>query len=588
MLKTFKAALQKDFKLLFRSWASLFLIVIGPLALILVLMLAFSNIGFTDITIGYTQPAENTKYSEFIPKIGYLGNFVLYPTVTDCTQDLRSQKIHLCLEPTTTTLRVHFDNTREVISLILLNQIRIAVTLEKEALVKVQATSFLGEVREVDDFLGSAEKFSDTVLHDLQDQRQDLVQEQEDLHFLRQEVTNKRQELQQLRSLISDQRASLGNSLQIDTNDALQALQVAEASVAQAYQRAVAVGDQPTANDLSVTRTKIQQSYQEILLLQTTVGSSLDLFDALMENVDDAVINIQQAEDFLSEREEKIGQAIRTIDQRSVELRNLQDQLRDQRRGIDKVNGMSVEDITNPISVDYQPQFLASKRLQQIKLDKDLAPEEKQRLINFGTLQTFLPIVILLLVSFIATILGNIMTLDEIHSSAFLRNRLTPTTWVVPFLSQFVTINAVTLTQSFVILGVGYVVFFLDLWKTIPILLMVLFLLIGTYSLFGATFAYLIKTKTTSLLVSAFFLLLNLLLGGILYPTERMASFMSIIAQAIPFTTGISLLQQSMFYGVPFSFLWFSLLKLCIIFITAALLLFLARWLFFYREAKGL
>ena len=64
------------------------------------------------------------------------------------------------------------------------------------------------------------------------------------------------------------------------------------------------------------------------------------------------------------------------------------------------------------------------------------------------------------------------------------------------------------------------------------------------------TIAYFVKTKTTSLLVSAFFLIITILLGGIVYPVERMAPLMSYIAKLVPFTSGISMLQQSIFYNL--------------------------------------
>ena len=179
------------------------------------------------------------------------------------------------------------------------------------------------------------------------------------------------------------------------------------------------------------------------------------------------------------------------------------------------------------------------------------------------------------------------MLLDEIHSPAFTRNQITPILNFIPALSIFITILAVCLIQSSIILSIGYFVFFMDLGKSIIPIIIVLSLLIGSYSLVGMMIAYLVKTKTTSLLVSSFLLIINLFLGGVVYPIERMSSFMAYLSEIIPFKTGISVLQQSIFYNLSLYDLYPKILQLLFIFIFTGILLFAGRKIFYWKHFRS-
>ena len=83
-----------------------------------------------------------------------------------------------------------------------------------------------------------------------------------------------------------------------------------------------------------------------------------------------------------------------------------------------------------------------------------------------------------------------------------------------------------------------------------------------------------------------FLLLTNLFLSGVVYPVERMAPFMEILANAIPFTSGISMLQQGIFYGTTLRNLLPQLLQLIVIFIGVLVILGLTNKLSIYMALK--
>ena len=375
--------------------------------------------------------------------------------------------------------------------------------------------------------------------------------------------------------------------MQDEVDETLSNLDSAETTLYYAYLAASHAGEDYYADELYSLRSSLIRTRNKIQSSRSSLYSGLNQVDLLIIEVDSALRQLREAKNYLQKRERQINSALNTIDLRSSDLRQLKRDLQTQRNKVNSVGEMNVDEMVKPLDLSYVPRFLASERLRNLNFNLDLSQEEKQRLVNFGTIQTFLPLVICLLICFIATILANILLLDEIHSPAFLRNQIVPASWITRFLSQFIVLLSVTFIQAMIILLVGYLVFYLDILKSLGTIVIVLLLLVGSYSVIGMIIAYLIRTKTTSLLVSAFFLILNILLGGIVYPVERMAPFMTYLAKLVPFTAGISMLQQSVFYNVSLFSLLPQLARMFFIFLVCVAVLILARKLFLRRCSKG-
>ena len=586
-MRAFSASIEKDLKLLFRNWTSLFVSIIGPLSIMLVLIIAFSDLGFNSITIGHIVDSANTRFDSLWPQLSYVGNFIPYSSLDECTTDLQTQRLHLCLQPSGDALNAYFDNTRELISLILLNQVRAAVNAEKDALVRQKAEGFLDEVRSTATFLDSSESYTSVLLRDLEKQRADLIQANSDLQSTRKDIDQRIDELREIRAEIASAHSKAEYAKSQGFGKAESTLNAADATLYNVYNTVAAIGDASAMNSITKARADITSSRNDLLEARQLVDGELARVQKLIAGIDDALYSLEQARETIIRNEQRITRAIETIDLRSVELRDLQKRIDQQGNRLDNLGKTSVDAVVKPITVGFMPLFVGSERLRQLEAEWNLTENQKQRLLNFGTIQTFLPFVLSLLICFVATKLSNILLLEEIHSPAFLRNQLVPRSWLISFGSLFLTVLFVTMCQVAVILSMGYFIFYLDILNSLGTLLLVLLLLIGTHILIGMTIAYVVRTKTTSLLVCAFFLMVTLILGGIVYPVERMAAFMSTIASLIPFTAGISMLQQSLFYNVPLAELLEPLVVLILIFYCAAIILCAARWAFIRSFRKG-
>ena len=581
------SSLKKDFRLVFRSWQTIFLVIIGPLLLMLILMFAFSNVGFSNMNIGYSVDQDSQKYQDFLPNIGYLGNFIEYNNINLCDQDLKRQKLHLCLDLQSDELAVHFDNTREVLSLILINQIRSAIIIEKDQLIKDKATDLLGETSDFQGKLREGEDFISSAIEDINDQKYALQDTKRDLQEAQDRILTRIDQVERVKSTIVKINNNHLNDLSVNIRSVLNSLDEVDDALNIARDFAIATNDWQTVDEIDAQKQSINALRWSIDDDYSNIQSLNYQVDNLITQIDLVLDDLNFSNDFLHENQIKIKKAIDVMDNRADDLRDIKRDLKSNRNKL-KVYGINnVDDFITPLEVSYEPMYLSSERFEYIKGNVEVSIELKKRAANFATTQTLLPLMILLLISFVATILSNIILLDELHSKAYLRNLILPTSWFTRNLSIFSTIFSITMVQVLIMVGIGYIVYFLDLANGLLAILISMSLIIAIYSIIGFIFAYLIRSKTTSLLVSSFFLIINLLLGGVFYPVERMAPFMSNLAAIIPFSSGISIIQQSVFYGVNIFELTGKIFSLVLILVVCIIILCIARKINQNRFKKG-
>ena len=184
--------LYKNFKLIFRNWSSLLLIVLAPLFLILLVGYSFSSDTLHDIKIGVNAIGD-IDLDEFAQNVSSFGKVIEYNNTERCLIDLALQRNHLCLEIIgsftaekgeipTGEVKFYYDNTRKKISLMLLSELKdyFGLTSERISLISTQEIfdniqQFLNYINEgiedMDDIKFQAEQIED----DLRQRKKDLM-----------------------------------------------------------------------------------------------------------------------------------------------------------------------------------------------------------------------------------------------------------------------------------------------------------------------------------------------------------------------------------------------------------------------------
>src|SRR3989338_7830515 len=89
--------LVKNFKIIFRSWVSLALLILGPLALIFLIGFTFVEQEVHNPYIGIVAGDQETA-SSFIDQLGEVAEVNIYEDVKTCTQNIKRGKEHICIE----------------------------------------------------------------------------------------------------------------------------------------------------------------------------------------------------------------------------------------------------------------------------------------------------------------------------------------------------------------------------------------------------------------------------------------------------------------------------------------------------------
>jgi len=586
----FWASIVKNFKNLLRNWASVFLIIIAPIILMSLIFLAFSDVGFQNIHIGYVVE-DPARIDSFLDRISYVGNFVRHDSIAACHQKLREQIAHACLDvklvgEDAIAIDVYVDNTREMISYILYGQIHRAMIRQRQQLIMGNVENSMTRLRHVRDFIDNTQGELGQTRFSLEEQKKDLVETRTQLRSARSHLVEKQQRLRALKTQLADQKrrvAGTGKSLYERVNGALGQ---ARSTLHSVHNQVVGLGLQNNITGFDQAFTLIDAQQRQADTLKTQFDREISDVDSVIWEVDQTINELLEAVQFIDKTDQKINTAIGRIEQEQNRVDRYTQDLSSKNRELDGVLAKDAKSFATPIETSFNQMFSGSKRAREIELSLNLSAEQQARLVNFGSIQTLLPFVLAIMICFISIVLANILTLDEIHSPAFTRNLLAPGTQLSRLLALFATVFLTAFVQVVLILGIGYVVFMLDVWPNLLYVLVPLVLLVSVYAIIGMIIAYLVNDKSTSLLVSAFVMMMTLFLSGTVYPVERMSPMMEYIAQGIPFTSGISMLQQGLFYGVSIGSMFSQLIVLVVILAVAIIVLGIAQVWFLRRQLR--
>jgi ABC-2 type transport system permease protein len=171
---------------------------------------------------------------------------------------------------------------------------------------------------------------------------------------------------------------------------------------------------------------------------------------------------------------------------------------------------------------------------------------------NASNIQKLFPLIAGTVAMFISLLLGNILTLSEIHSPAYLRTVISPLSRFWFILGIFVTNIILVFLQMAILFNTGAVNFGIPILLNIWYLIGFVFFQIMTFTLIGMLIAYLVNSEQTSILIATFAVLFLFLLSDAVFPVEVMPAFARFIADINPLMIFKELYRYSIFYQPNF------------------------------------
>lgn len=643
MLRELVAATKKNLLRLMRLRVSAAAILFGPLLLIIIIGLAFSNTKLHDITVGTYVGQQNAYVDNIINKLKDSDSTFLvvdYTKENECIQSVKDGKSHICTTFTenrdgTTEVSFHVDYSRLSLVLILINAMNEHVSSEASAIGADISKSLITQMQSVDNYvnendkrLGNISKDSELMLQNIRKIRSDIsgldvnssfdasaIEDISDQAAAQKVAIAKQQksvqsEIAASKTQIAQTKKEIENTKKdLDANQAKlsQGIKQLEASEETLECDQVQVEDLSSFIDdqvaleqklLSMTRPECSVMYTARKNMQQMLAQSQEVerkLDLAYKQLDDAEKRLNS---FEKEYEEGSEEAIDQIDAAQVQLSAMSKQVQQGNAKAAEIRSMrqslltQLGDAERSLNTSTKSLSAMQEGLGEVKESLDgvetITPEAIVKPFNTniesvtGSRRQFdflFPSLLALVVMFVSILAASTIVMKEKGSRAYFRNLIMPAPTFTFFTGVILTSAILSLIQVIVILLIGAAAFNIDLLSNPLLLFFSLLLSISFFSLLGLLFGFLFNSEETTTLVSIITGVILFLFSSIIIPIESMDPGLAKVAHVNPFVLCEQLLRQALLFNDA-SVVW----PVTIILVEMGVLFALA--MFAIREAR--
>ncbi|PIN69326.1 hypothetical protein COV94_03025 [Candidatus Woesearchaeota archaeon CG11_big_fil_rev_8_21_14_0_20_57_5] len=484
---------RKNFRVMFRNWMTVSLLIIAPLILILLIGYAFSSEDVTGIKIGVitngstdlTQLAQNvSSYGELVPM-----------NDSECLAALERQDVHLCLEvsnlPTesnttdfpTGSITYVYDNVRKRLSLSLIEGIK-SFFGEQADEVSIETTeSILNNIQNLLGFINDRKQDVLTIRNETLNIKQDLISRNQTLTEVRndflpayfeikdlQEQTHNisgtlEEQLNATSVVVSEARQSIASLREVSLNYSLLALSNVTLPI-------VNISDAFNASNLTdpINSSPINGSYTmgnnsennpfTTNITAPTIASSVTEVPTLGSLLDGLGGHLAELDDLLNDTNGKVSGTVAQMDDIISKL-DLVKLLLDEDLAATQEYLIKIDESVvriDEVSAQMDQQLASLADLHPGLGEKLIKPITSQYLVllpGAKNIQLAFPQLAAMILMFIALLFGNIATLMEVHDAAAVRNSLAPVKqWLFP-VGLMLTSIAIIFLQAMVLFVVA-------------------------------------------------------------------------------------------------------------------------------------
>src|SRR3989344_3085081 len=305
-----------------------------------------------------------------------------------------------------------------------------------------------------------------------------------------------------------------------------------------------------------VDNSRMNLVYMVLDALNTVIGTKttefsialpgLDIFEEMAQNNDSVNEEVRTAVDKIKKELDEIDLQFKTIigakEQTLLSANNIKTTLAsdfsyinaiDNSIGkisgeIRKVKSTSVGKIVSPLSTKIEPVISEKTQLNYV-----------------------FPTLMILIVMFVSMMLASTLEITEKTSRVYLKNFITPTSYLTFLISNFITNILVVLVQLTVIFGVAFYFFKEHLLATIGSMYLVLVLITTVFILLGMIIGSIFKSEETGTIATISIGFVFLFFSSSILPIETLPNLIRTIASFNPFFMGETLINKILLFQLP-------------------------------------
>ncbi len=502
----------KNLKLLMRSKSSLFTTLIGPLVIVALIGVAFSNISSYSINIGIYSNEYTPGVNSFIEGLDNGEYKILkYPMKDVCLNEIKKGTIHTCIffpdnfevgNDAANTLELFVDETNVNVVSMVKQTISDQINSQTSDLTTDLTGDVLDRIGNVQDSSASQAKLISEMIDYVGELTDDLADINSDLKKVNVDFDKNDLSLNEVLSSISKIEKNLENI----NETAVDVIDDFNASTSDKNNRLEDLEEESVEYNESLYKlnTELDKIILEIIDLDKKFESSSD-----------------KKSDVYSALSEKIPE----LESYQSELKSLLNIVNGVLSDVDEVDTSNVAGIVEPVKMEIKP----------VTAKKD-------------PIHYILPSLIIIAIMFVSMLLSGTLVILEKKSSAFFRNFVTPTSRFMFSLGIFFTTLMIVAIQMVFVLAGSFWLFGANVFASFETVIVLLLLSIAIYTLVGMLIGFFFTTQEMVSLGCIAFGSVFILLSNTILPLEKMPSWFVKFSASNPFILSETLLRKAMLF----------------------------------------
>jgi ABC-type multidrug transport system permease subunit len=524
----FIRVVKKNFKLLIRSKASAFTVLIGPLLVILLVGLAFSGKTTYELSIGYYTPQHNNLTSSFTESLRQSHYYVQeFPNEQDCIKKIEQGIIHTCII-FPENFRISNENRSDLRFLVDYSRMNLVYKV-------IDSVSGILEIESKELSYSLTQALLSRINSTMKDLNSELLLVEgitPKLNLLILDVQNARANTDAMKFDISDVSVESLLSQVGVLNNSFNSLQSQSSELINKSAEWIDAPSPPCGENFSSSeeeefcpiRDKLLELYNET---PEQIQELANKINSLSGKLSQLEIDLNKSKQLNKDTQTKLDSAKNNLANVQSSLLNLKNALIKTKQNLESISITRAETIVSPVNTRIEPIMLETSKL------------------------TFtFPFLLVLVIMFVALLLSSTLIMFEKSSKSFFRNHITPTRQEFFVFTTFITSFIVIVVQTLIILGLANYFMNIPLFKNIACTVLLIFIASAFFIVLGMAVGYVFSTQEGAIMASIVLGSIFLFLSNLVVPLESLAPALSNIIKFNPYVLASELLRKSLLFNV--------------------------------------
>jgi ABC-2 type transport system permease protein len=526
--------IQKNLKILTRSKASALIIFLGPLLIVSLLGLAFSNTEVYGLQISVHSSSYNEFSNSLLDKLAEQ-NFQVtrHDSQDTCIASAKQGKSNICIIlPADMSLAnnevvFHVDYSKVNIVWMVLDTISEKISLKSKELRESLTTNILQKMVETKDKLAEHKQKADEISNAQSSMVDKTSSVKTSIQGMDISITMEELNMAEIDSMIVDIKEDAESAYDV-IEDLIDEVNDSDASESE---------KESIIDELEDAMDDIEDILD--LVSGNESGTLSELIDDVKTKVNDVQSKIASLGTNREEAQTELGILMNLIDDNLNRINELKTSIDAAIANIQGIGTGQADQIVSPIKTTIQP-LTAQKT-------------------HFNYL---FPTLIVLVIMITAILLSSTLVMNEKKSRSFFRNFISPTKDIMFNLGTFLTSLLVIFVQLALFLLIAGIFFGVNIWSSLLVTPVVLLFVIFAFVFLGMLIGYIFKSPETNVLAAISVSALLLFFSSTILPLESIPSALRNLANLSPFVISENLLRQTLFFNFGYADIWVELVIL--------------------------